>query len=104
MSHFHAIPDVVAVTADRLVVIVRVGVDGSVVVRDLAYGALSTTSAAELSVPPALRDPTVAPVQSIVQATDAQWARARRRGDGSRSSESESFSGVPEQRAKGHPI
>ena len=79
MSHFHAIPDVVAVTADRLVAIVRVGVDGSVVVRDLAYGALSTTSAAELSVPPALRDPTVAPVQSIVQATDAQWARARRR-------------------------
>jgi putative transposase len=78
MGHFHAIPDVVAVAADRLVAIVRVDVDGSVVVRDLANGRLSTTSASELSAPPGLLDPTVAPVQSIVQATDAQWARARR--------------------------
>ena len=38
MGHLHAIPDVVAVAADRLVAIVRVGTDGSVVVRDLANG------------------------------------------------------------------
>ena len=36
MSRFHVIPDVVAVAADRLVVIVRVGTDGNVVVRVLA--------------------------------------------------------------------
>ena len=79
MSHFHAIPDVVAVAADRLVVIVRVGTDGSVVVRDLSNGGLSTTSASELRAPPALLDTTVAPVLSVVQATDVQWERARRR-------------------------
>ena len=79
MGHFHAIPDVVAVAADRLVVIVRVGTDGNVVVRDLANGGLSTTSASELRAPPALLDTTVAPVLSVVQATDAQWERARRR-------------------------
>ena len=59
MGHFHAIPDVVAVAADRLVAIVRVDIDGSVVVRDLANGRLSTTSASELSAPAALLDPTV---------------------------------------------
>ena len=79
MGHFQAVPDVVAVVADRLVAIVRVDDDGSVVVRDLANGRLSTTSASELSAPPALLDPTVAPMLSIVQATDAQWERARRR-------------------------
>ena len=79
MGHFHAIPDVVAVAADRLVVIVCVGTDGNVVVRDLANGGLSTTSASELRAPPALLDTTVAPVLSVVQATDAQWERARRR-------------------------
>ena len=79
MGHFQAVPDVVAVVADRLVAIVRVDDDGSVVVRDLANGGLSTTSASELSAPPALLDPTVAPVLSIVQATDSQWERARRR-------------------------
>ena len=79
MGHFHAIPDVVAVAGDRLVAIVRVDVDGSVVVRDLANCALSTTAASELSAPPALLDPTVAPVLSIVQATDTQWERAQRR-------------------------
>ena len=79
MGHFYAIPDVVAVAADRLVVIVRVGADGSVVVRDLANGGLSTTSTAELRAPPALLDATVAPVLSVAQATDAQWERARRR-------------------------
>ena len=36
MGPFHVIPDVVAVAADRLVAIVRVGTDGSVVVRVLA--------------------------------------------------------------------
>jgi hypothetical protein len=36
MGHFHAIPDAVAVAADRLVAVVRVGSDGCVVVRDLA--------------------------------------------------------------------
>ena len=79
MGHFHVIPDVVAVAAARLVAIVRVDNDGSVVVRDLANGGLSTTSASELSAPPALLDPTVAPGLSIVQPTDAQWERARRR-------------------------
>ena len=79
MGNFQTIPDVVAVAADRLVAIVRVDDDGSVVVRDLANGGLSTTSASELSAPPALLDPTAAPVLSIVQATDAQWERARRR-------------------------
>ena len=79
MGHFHVIPDVVAVAAARLVAIVRVDNDGSVVVRDLANGGLSTISASELSAPPALLDPTVAPVLSIVQATDARWERPRRR-------------------------
>ncbi len=79
MGHFHAIPDAVAVAADRLVAVVRVGNDGGVVVRDLANGELSTISASELSAPPALSDPAIAPVLSLVRATDAQWQRARRR-------------------------
>ncbi len=79
MGHFHAIPDVVAVAADRLVVILRVANDGSVVVRDLANGGLSTTSASELSAPPAMLDSTATSMLSIVQATDAQWEHARRR-------------------------
>ena len=79
MGHFHAIPDAVAVAADRLVAVVRVGSDGAVVVRDLANGTLSTISASELCGPPAPSDPTVAPVLSLMQATDAQWERARRR-------------------------
>jgi putative transposase len=80
MGHFQALPDVVAVAADRLVVIVRVDADGNVVVRDLANGGLSTTSASELrSAPLSLLDPTAATMMSIVQATDAQWERARRR-------------------------
>ena len=33
MGHFHALPDAVAVAADRLVAVVRVGSDGGVVVR-----------------------------------------------------------------------
>ena len=72
MGHFHAIPDAVAVAAGRLVAIVRVGSDGGVVVRDLANGGLSTISASELSAPPALSDPAIAPVLSLVQATDVQ--------------------------------
>lgn len=79
MGHLHAIPNAVAVAADRLVVIIRVDTDGSVVVRDLATGGLSTTSASELRAPPARLDATVAPVLSVVQATDAQWERARHR-------------------------
>ena len=79
MGHLQAIPDGVAVAADRLVAIVRVGTDGSVVVRDLANGGLSTTSASELRAPPDLLDATVAPVLSVVQATEARWERARRR-------------------------
>lgn len=79
MGHFHAIPDAVAVAANRLVAVVRVGSDGAVVVRDLASGGLSTISASELCAPPALSDPAVAPVLPLVQATDAQWERARRR-------------------------
>jgi hypothetical protein len=79
MGHLHTIPNAVAVAVDRLVVIVRVDTDGSVVVRDLANGGLSTTSASELRAPPALLDATVAPVLAVVQATDAEWERARRR-------------------------
>ena len=79
MGHFYAIPDAVAVAAGRLVAIVRVGSDSGVVVRDLANGGLSTISASELSAPPALSDPGIAPVLSLVQATDVQWEQARRR-------------------------
>ena len=79
MGRFETIPDVVGVAADRLVATLRVDDDGSVVVRDLANGGLSTTSASQLSAPPALLDPTAGPVLSIGQATDAQWGRARRR-------------------------
>jgi hypothetical protein len=75
MGHLHTIPNAVAVAADRLVVIVRVGTDGSVVVRDLANGGLSTTSASELRAPPALLDATVAPISSVVQATNAVLSR-----------------------------
>jgi len=52
MGHFHALPDAVAVAADRSVAVVRVGSDGGVVVRDLANGGLSTISASELRAPP----------------------------------------------------
>ena len=79
MGQFPALPDVVAVAADRLVVIIRVEDDGSVVVRDLANGGLSTTSASELSAPPSFSDPTAPTLMSIVHATDAQWEHARRR-------------------------
>ena len=56
MGHFQALPDVVAVAADRLVVIVSVSVDddGGGGVPDLANGGLSTTSASELSAPQSL--------------------------------------------------
>lgn len=78
MGHFQALPDVVAVAGGRLVAIVRVDDDGSVVVRDLANGGLSTTSAAGLSAPMPL-DGTSPTITAILQATDAQWERARRR-------------------------
>ena len=79
MGQFHAIPDAVAVAADRLVAVVRVESDGAVVVRDLAHGGLSTISASELSAPSALSNTTGTPARSLVQATDAQWECARRR-------------------------
>jgi putative transposase len=79
MGHFHALPDVVAVAADRLVAVLRVGSDGSVVVRDMANGGLSTISASELRAPPMSSDPTVTSTASLVRATDAQWELARRR-------------------------
>jgi hypothetical protein len=79
MGHFQALPDVVAVAADRLVAIVRVDLDGSVVVRDLANGVLRTTSASELRAPASLAAPTETTLTSIALATDAQWERARRR-------------------------
>lgn len=80
MGHFQALPDVVAVAADRLVVIVRVDeANGGVIVRDLANGSLSTTSAAELSAPPPLVNVSAAAMSSILQATDTQWGHARRR-------------------------
>lgn len=78
MGHFQALPDVVAVAGGRLAAIVRVDYYGSVVVRDLANGGLSTTSAAGLSAPMPL-DGTSPTITAILQATDAQWERARRR-------------------------
>ena len=45
MGHFHALPDSVAVAADRLVAVLRVSSDGGVMVRDLANGGLCTISA-----------------------------------------------------------
>ena len=45
MGPFCAIPGAVAVAADRLVAIVRVGGHGDAVVRDLANGGLFTISA-----------------------------------------------------------
>ena len=79
MGHFQALPDVVAVAGGRLVAIVRVADDGSVVVRDLANGGLSTTSAADLSAPLQLLESDAPSLKPILQATDAQWERARRR-------------------------
>ena len=79
MGQFQALPDVVAVVGDRLVVIIRVGDDGHVVVRDLATGGLSTTSASALSAPPSLSDASAPTLSSIVRATDPQWERARNR-------------------------
>lgn len=79
MGHFQALPDVVAVAADRLVAIIRVELDGSVVVRDLANGVLRATSASELSAPASLSASTGTTLSSIALATDAQWERARRR-------------------------
>ena len=79
MGQFYALPGVVAVVADRLVSIVSVDDDASVVIRDLASGRLSSTSAADLSAPPALSEPTAPAFSSIVQASDAQWDSARRR-------------------------
>jgi putative transposase len=79
IGHFQALPDVVAVAADRLVAIVRIEHDGSVVVRDLANGVLRTTSASELRAPASLAAPTETTLTSIALATDAQWERARRR-------------------------
>ena len=79
MGKFQTLPNVVAVVGDRLVVIVRVGDDGYVVVRDLATGGLSTTSASALSAPPSLSDASTPTLLSIVRATNAQWERARNR-------------------------
>lgn len=78
MGHFQALPDVVAVAANRLVAIVRVESDGSVVVRDLANGDLSAISASELSAPASLAEPP-STARSVAQATEAQWELARRR-------------------------
>lgn len=76
MGQFLVHPDVIGVASDRLVVIVRVEDDGSVVVRDLANGARRTTSASELSASPFPSDP-AAMSYGVAQATDAQWDRAR---------------------------
>ena len=78
MGQLQVLADVIAVAAGRLVAIVRVEADGSVVVRDLASGALRTTSASELSAPPYPSEPAGLP-HAIAYATDAQWERARRR-------------------------
>ena len=78
MGQFQVLADVIAVASGRLVAIVRVEADGSVVVRDLANGSLRTTVASELSAPPYLSAPAGLP-QAIARATDAQWERARRR-------------------------
>ena len=79
MGQFQTLPDVVAVATDRLVAIVRVELDGSIVIRDLATGAVRTISVSELSAPASLAAPTATTLFSIAQATDAHWERARRR-------------------------
>lgn len=80
MGKFHVLPEAIAVLADRLVSIVRVENDGSVVVRDLASGRLRSTSASELRAAPSLLDATVpTTLLTVAKATDAQWEHARRR-------------------------
>jgi len=79
MGRFLALPDVVAVAADRLVAVVRVDPDGSVIVRDLANGTLSATSASELSAPKTELVPPSNTLAAIANSTDAQWEHARRR-------------------------
>lgn len=79
MGEIHALPGVIAVVADRLISIVRVEDDGSIVVRDLANGGLSTTSASELRAMPSLSDVIAPTWTTIAKATDAQWERAHRR-------------------------
>ena len=78
MGRFQVLADVIAVASGRLVLIVRVEADGSVVVRDLAAVSLRSTSASELCAPPYPSEPAGLP-HAIARATDAQWERARRR-------------------------
>lgn len=79
MGRFKVTPDTVAVAADRLVAIVRVDDDGSVVVRDLANGRVQTTSAADLSAPSRSTNTTAINSAPMLEATDAQWEQARLR-------------------------
>jgi len=79
MGRLHVVPDCVAVAADRLVVIVRVDDDGSVVVRDLASGRVHATDAAELRAPPNEADPNPDRATDIFDASDSRWELARLR-------------------------
>lgn len=79
MGTIRVLPGVIAVVADRLISIVRVEDDGSIVVRDFANGALSTTSASELHPMPSHSDGVAPTWSSIAKATEAQWDLARRR-------------------------
>ncbi len=79
MGRLNVVPDCVVVAADRLVVIVRIDDDGSVVVRDLANGGVHATNAAELRAPPHEADQTLARTTDLFDATDSQWELARLR-------------------------
>ena len=79
MGRFLVLPDVVAVAADRLVVIVSIDSEGAIIVRDLASGIVRAATAAELSALPASPDSVPRDFSPMVQATDAQWEQARAR-------------------------
>ena len=52
MACFQVVPSAVAVSGDRLVVIIGIDLEGIVTVRDLANGKVCTTSATDLKTPP----------------------------------------------------
>ncbi|MEO8250645.1 MAG: Mu transposase C-terminal domain-containing protein [Burkholderiales bacterium] len=79
MGRFQVLAGVVAVAADRLVAIVSVDFEGTIMVRDLASGTLRAAKAAELSALPAPPASVPQDFGSMVGATDAQWEQARTR-------------------------
>lgn len=80
MGRFQVVPSAVAVSGDRLVVIIGIDLEGIVTVRDLANGKVCTTSATDLKAPP--REPTSLGSEFLMsQVSDAQWDLAQRRKD-----------------------